>query len=51
VELGQLAVVALAWPLLAILARRAPAASRLVAEVGSATIFALGVFWIVDRAF
>jgi hypothetical protein len=50
VELGQLAVVGAAWPALALLARAAGGRwHRLVAETGSAAIFALGVFWIVSR--
>jgi hypothetical protein len=50
VELGQLFVIALAWPLLAVLARRPPL--RLwVGDVGSACLCALGTFWFVARAF
>jgi len=51
VEIGQLAVVAVAWPLLALLGRFRPAAARLTAEVASAAILALGVFWLAERAF
>jgi hypothetical protein len=51
VELGQLAVVAIAWPALALLERRSPEAYRRVAETGSAVIFALGTFWLVARNF
>jgi hypothetical protein len=51
VELGQLAVVAIAWPALALLERRSPEAYRRVAEAGSALIFALGTFWLVARNF
>jgi hypothetical protein len=51
VELGQLAVVAVVWPLFAWLARRRHATHRLIAEVGSAAIFALGLFWMVGRNF
>lgn len=51
VELGQLAVVGLAWPLLSTLRRANPSASRWVAELGSATILGLGLFWLAVRAF
>ena len=50
VEIGQLAVVALVWPLLNALARHGAVRwQRLVAEAGSAMIFALGLFWVVTR--
>jgi hypothetical protein len=49
VELGQLAVVAAVWPLLQLLARSHPRQHLRVAELGSATIFALGIFWLVSR--
>jgi hypothetical protein len=52
VELGQLAVVALAWPLLVLLGRRAGGRpQRLVAEIGSAAICGLGLFWFLTRTF
>ena len=47
VELGQLAIVALVWPLLRRWVRRA----RWVAEFSSAAIAGLGVFWFVTRSF
>jgi hypothetical protein len=47
VEVGQLAVVALAWPLLGAGAGRRPA----LVEVGSAAVAGLGAFWFVSRAF
>jgi hypothetical protein len=52
VELGQLAAVALAWPVLAAIARTSPQrwAPR-VAELGSAAVCGLGVFWFLTRAF
>ena len=53
VELGQLGVVALIWPLLRVL-RRTDADGRgywRTAEVGSAAICGLGVFWFVTRLF
>jgi hypothetical protein len=52
VELGQLAIVALVWPLLRGLARvRAGHWQRPVLELGTAAVCALGVFWWVGRAF
>jgi len=47
VEAGQLAVVALAWPLLRQAARRQIA----LVELGSAATAGLGLFWFVTRAF
>jgi hypothetical protein len=49
VELGQLAVIGLVWPL----ARLAGSlgAARAVTELGSAALCGLGVFWLVVRAF
>lgn len=49
VELGQLAALALCWPLLRILARSS--AGRPLREAGSALICALGVFWMLSRAY
>jgi hypothetical protein len=46
VELGQLAAVALAWPVLRALGRR-----EAVVGWGSAGVAGLGVFWFVGRAF
>jgi hypothetical protein len=52
VELGQLAIVALVWPLLALLSRLwAGRAHRALLEVGTAAVCALGVFWWIERAF
>jgi hypothetical protein len=52
VELGQLAVVAVAWPLLRFSSRIFEGrGERLVAEVGSAAICGLGLFWFVTRVF
>jgi hypothetical protein len=51
VELGQLLVVAIVWPLLTMLARYAPAGSRLVSEAASAAVLALGLFFLAERAF
>jgi len=50
VELGQLVVVALAWPLVHWLERRRPAVYRLFAEIGSSVVCCLGVYWLVTRA-
>ncbi len=50
VEVGQLAVVALLWPLLVGL-RRSARASRLVVDMGSAAVTALGLFWFLTRSF
>jgi hypothetical protein len=52
VEIGQLCVVGLMWPALRLLARAGQGRyHRVVAEVGSAAIAGLGVFWFVTRAF
>ena len=51
VELGQLAVVFVAWPLLYWLSRVRAQGHRRIAEAGSAAIFGLGLFWIVSRNF
>ena len=49
VELGQLGVVALAWPLMRYLARLR--LERITAEVLSAGICGIGLFWFLTRAF
>jgi len=52
VELGQLSVVLLIWPLLRALAGRNYAATRaVVIEYTSAAVCGLGLFWFVTRAF
>jgi hypothetical protein len=52
VELGQLAIVAVAWPVLALLARVADGRPhRWIAELGSAAVCGLGLFWFLTRAF
>ena len=52
VEAGQLAIVAVAWPLLLGLKRLADGrAHRWVTEWGTAAVCALGVFWLVERAY
>lgn len=50
VELGQLLVVAVAWPVLKALERR-PALRRWTGDGVSAGLCALGTFWFVMRAF
>jgi hypothetical protein len=52
VEVGQLAVVLLLWPALQALARRRDGRLHaLVAELGSAAVCGVGVFWFVTRLF
>lgn len=51
VEIGQLGVVALIWPTLRWLTRGHEGRYRLLVDVGSSAIAALGVFWFVSRAF
>lgn len=50
VELVQLLVIAMAWPVLASLKKGGAAgSSRLLSEWGSAALFGLGIFWVVFR--
>ncbi len=52
VEIGQLAVVAMIWPLLRLLARTGDGRwYDRVAEFGSAAICGLGLFWFLTRTF
>jgi HupE / UreJ protein len=52
VEVGQLGVVAVTWPLLRLLSRlRDGRFERLLCEAGSAAICAVGLFWFVVRTF
>lgn len=52
VEVGQLAIVAMVWPLLWGLTRvRAGEPYRRFVEVGTAVVCGLGVYWWVERAF
>ncbi|HYD48568.1 MAG TPA: HupE/UreJ family protein [Terriglobales bacterium] len=51
VELGQLAVVALAWPILRWLARHRLELHRWTVEAGSAAVFALGLYWFLIRTY
>jgi hypothetical protein len=50
VELGQLVVVALGWAALTMVEHTASGARRRIAEVGSAAVCGLGLFWFVTRA-
>ena len=52
VEVGQLVLVAALWPVLRDLARlREGRPHRILAEVGSAALCGVGIFWFVTRAF
>ncbi|MFQ5667808.1 MAG: HupE/UreJ family protein [Candidatus Binatia bacterium] len=52
VEIGQLAAVALLWPVLYIVGRPGHDRSRLaILEIGSAAVCGLGLFWFVTRAY
>jgi hypothetical protein len=51
VELGQLAMVALAWPVLRWLAAAQPGSHRVLVEACSAGVLALGLYWFLQRAF
>lgn len=51
VEAGQLAAVALVWPLLTAARRRRGAAHTWIVEGGSAAVLALGVYWLIERAY
>jgi len=50
VELGQLAVIAIAWPAVAYLSRK-DGRRRMAVHLGSAAGVAAGVYWFVTRAF
>ncbi len=51
VELGQLALVAMAWPLLRLATRRSRLSRGAWIQLGSTPILAAGVYWFVSRAF
>jgi hypothetical protein len=52
VEIGQLAAVALLWPLLGALRGTASGSARaVVLDLASTAVLALGVFWFVSRAY
>ncbi|MBW2373105.1 MAG: HupE/UreJ family protein [Deltaproteobacteria bacterium] len=50
VELGQLAIVAVAWPFLRALLRGPQTRRQLVVQAGSAAVLAAGIFWFASRA-
>jgi hypothetical protein len=51
VEIGQLGVVLLCWPLLGLVLSRRPKAHALLTEGLSAAVAGVGVFWFVSRLF
>ena len=52
VELGQLGIVIIVWPLFSLIARPARQRTRaLVIEAGCAAVCGLGLFWFVTRAY
>jgi hypothetical protein len=50
VELGQLVIVAITWPLLRALLRREPAQRRLLIQLGSTPVLAAGLYWFLSRS-
>jgi len=50
VELGQIAIVLLAWPLLRLVLRRSEEARAFTMQLGSAPVLAAGLFWFLSRA-
>jgi hypothetical protein len=50
VELGQLAIVLIAWPLLRRVFRARPASQTLFIQLGSAPVLAAGLYWFLSRA-
>jgi hypothetical protein len=50
VELGQLAIVAVVWPLLVLAARKAPELRQRIVVYASAAALAAGTFWFVERS-
>ena len=50
VEVGQLAIVAVAWPFLRALLRGPQARRHLMVQAGSAAVLAAGLFWFTSRA-
>ena len=49
VELGQLAIVVIAWPLLRLAFRARPGSQALLIQLGSAPVLAAGLYWFVSR--
>jgi hypothetical protein len=50
VELGQLALIAIAWPLLRLAFRASPGSRVLLIQLGSAPVLAAGLYWFLSRA-
>jgi hypothetical protein len=50
VELGQLVIVAVSWPILRLALLRSAPLRASVMQLGSAPVLAAGVFWFVSRA-
>lgn len=50
VELGQLALVAAAWPLVRLVGRKGTEAAGLAVQLASTPILAAGVYWFLTRA-
>jgi hypothetical protein len=51
VELGQIAIVLILWPLIGAARRVVPIAfARLAAEISAAALCGLGIYWLVERA-
>lgn len=51
VEVGQLAAVAVVWPMLAVLRRRSGRWHGNIVEGGSAAVLALGIYWLISRTY
>jgi hypothetical protein len=51
VEIGQLAVVAVVWPVLRLATRQRDQVRLVIVELGSSAVLALGVFWFVSRTY
>jgi len=49
VELGQLAIVLIAWPLLRLAFRARPGSQALLIQLGSAPVLAAGLYWFLSR--
>jgi len=49
VELGQLGIVLIAWPLLRLAFRARPGSRALLIQLGSAPVLAAGLYWFVSR--
>ena len=49
VEIGQLGIVVIAWPLLRLAFRARPGSRALLIQLGSAPVLAAGLYWFVSR--